>query len=236
MLPQQVPADRLSRWAMASKIIEDWFGNTPAMEPATAAGIAAAEQRLGLALPTALREWYLELGSSREVWSVQDQLVLIDELCIEGDRLILFRENQGVVQWGIQSSSLHLPDPPVTVSDPSDPGVRHIAAQSVSEFALQMLALNAKFASHPLPRANGQIIDDAIVAFEERFQRLPIPNLHWPPFPTRFYGDENLVIEIQADTWIWITALDSNAFAIATRLATDFGVQLEMPVHGLRKS
>lgn len=234
MLPRTLPAERSSRWALASKLIEDWFGAPPKppAEPPSVADIAAAERRLGLALPQALCELHLGWGHRCDVWNVQDHLIALGRLKVEEDRLVLFRENQNVVQWWIPVAALDLPDPPVSVSDFEAMGAHHEAAPSVSEFALQMLALNAKFSNRPLPRANGQVGDEAVQEIERSLLRLPIPDLHWPPFPTRFYGNENLIVEIQSHTWIWITALESGALTTAMRLAEAGGVAWEGATEG----
>ena len=229
MLTEQIPFDRASRWTLASKLIAKWFGSAPqSTESDSVRGdIEAVERRLGLALPASLCEWYLHSGSRYDVWNVQDRLVRLSELCIEEDRLVFFRENQGVVHWSIPISTLSLADPPVIVSDPSSGGLHHDEAQSVSEFALQMLCLNAKFSALNLPRANGQVTANAILALEQHLPRLPVADLHWPPFPTRLYGNESLLVEIDGLTWLWITAIDAEAFALAARLAEEAGVEWE---------
>ena len=229
MLTKAIPADRPSRWALASELIARWFGDAPQSIDLGSArvDIATTERRLGFALPASLREWYLHSGSRYDVWNVQDHLVPLSELCVEEDRLVFFRENQGVVHWSIPISTLSLPDPPVTVSDPSGVGLHHGEAPSISEFALQMLCLSAKFSALDLPRANGQVTDNAILAFGQHLPRLPFSDLHWPPFPTRLYGNESLLVEIDSLTWVWVTAIDAEAFALAARLAEEAGVEWE---------
>ena len=157
MLANPIASDRSSRWALASRLIEDWFGDAsqPKEGGFAPTDLGEAERRLGLTLPASLREWYLHSGARGDVWSVQDRLVPPRELCVEEDRLIIFRENQNVVQWGIQTSSLREVDPPVVVFDPSGAGLHHVEALSVSAFALQMLVLNAKFSGLDLSCANG---------------------------------------------------------------------------------
>jgi hypothetical protein len=207
-------------------LIEDWFGNgSPTLSRGfAAADVAAAETRLSVALPASLWEWYLTFGPRGDVWNVQDRLVPPAELCFEGERLVVFRENQSVVEWGIEAPALSQDDPPVTVSDPSGSGVLHVDGPSVSQFALQMLARNAKFSPRDLLRANGQITDEAVRALEQALPRLPIADLHWPSFPTRLHGDGGIVVEIEGFTWLWITARDAASFAAAVRLAEDAGV------------
>ena len=199
---------------MASALIDDWFiiRGEPSTRGVNPAELAAAERRLGLALPRALRDWHLLLGALSEVWNVQDRLLAPDGLRAHAGRLEVATENQGVVTWSIALADIALPDPPVWVSDQQDAEVHHPAASSVTEFALQLLALNAKFSDRELLRANGQASDAAIEVLSGSLPRLPFGDLHWPPYPTRLYGTEGLVAEVDCQTWIWLTALDPHAF------------------------
>jgi hypothetical protein len=161
------------------------------------------------------------------VWNVQDRLAPPAELQIQDSRIIIARENQNVVRWAIDRGSLGNPDPPVLVSDDSDATSHHVAASSVTEFALQMLVLNAKFSERHLFRANGQATDDAIAAIEQHLRRLPFEDLHWPAFPTRIYGDDTILAEVDGLTWLWITGRDAATFDAVVRLAENAGVEWE---------
>jgi hypothetical protein len=229
MLLSALAPDRPSRWAVATRLIDDWFEKVPASaQHGFAIGdVVAAERRLGVVFPDSLREWYLEFGNLSKVWNLQDRLIPPSELEIAEGRLIIVRENQNVVQWSIETASFGNPDPPVMVSDDSDAKLHHLAASSVTEFALQMLVLNAKFSDRDLYRANGQVTDDAVVAIEQHLHRLPFGDLHWPPFPTRLFGDDAVFVEIDALTWIWITARDAEVFDVVTGLAETAGLVWE---------
>jgi hypothetical protein len=58
-----------------------------------------AEKRLGLALPPALRDYYLLAGAAAENRE-HNRLFAPEELVVEEDRLLFMEENQGVVTWG----------------------------------------------------------------------------------------------------------------------------------------
>jgi hypothetical protein len=190
--------------------------------------VRAAELRLGLSLPKALREWYLLYGNLSDVWNVQDQFLPPDELSIHDGRVVVYRENQNVVRWFIRASDLDAPDPPINVSDVDDDRSFHSAATAISEFAVQMLLLNAKFSRRALFRANGQVTSAALDAILEDLNRLPFPDLHWPPFPTRLYGNSDVLAELQAFTWLWITARDARCFDHLMRLGEEAGVAWEV--------
>ncbi len=230
MIAHRIPDDRLSRWELAGSLISRWYGDVlqSSDTAATNATIGAVEARLGLILPTALREWYLQFGACAEVWNVQDRLVALKELEVEGDYLVFYREHQGVVNWGIPISALSLPDPPVFVSDPDGEGPRFEEAPSVSVFAIQMLCLNAKFSYLELARANGQATEQAVLEIEQHLPRLPFSDLHWPPFPTRLYGNNEVVIEVDCLDWIWITARNEKMFSSLVHLVQCAGVELDI--------
>jgi hypothetical protein len=226
VIAHAVPPDRPSRWALVATLIERWFGPASVCEPAGVAEreLDAAERRLGVALPEALREWYRGFGARDDVWNVQDRLLSPRELDFTGDLLIVCRENQDVVEWGIERAALGAADPPVVLVDPGRPSDRHVEAAQVSLFTLQMLALNAKFSRRRLFGANGPLTDEAARALEGRWGRLPFAELRWP-LETHFHGDEHVLVELEANAWVWITARDEAAFDLAVRIAEDAGVQ-----------
>jgi len=61
--------------------------------------LVRAEKRLGLALPSALRDYYLLAGAAAENRE-HNRLFAPEELVVEEDRLLFMEENQGVVTWG----------------------------------------------------------------------------------------------------------------------------------------
>jgi hypothetical protein len=90
-----------------------------------------------------------------------------------------------------------------------------------------MLAMNAKFSSANLCRANGEISDAAIATLEKQLPRLPFQELHWPCYPTVLYGDNRVVVEVDGETWVWVTARDADAFRTIAGRLEDAGVQWE---------
>ena len=165
-----------------------------------------AEQRLGVTLPAALRNFYLRYGSRREVWSLQDTLWMPNEIRVERGVLAFCIENQGVVRWGIRLDDLRTDDPPVVVSDPEGRSEWLTECTTLSGFALQFALLNVKWSDTVRYRANGQGKDEAFDAIETSYTRIPVPDLHWPANPTRFYGNDHVIIETEASTWIWASA------------------------------
>src|SRR5262245_2806774 len=71
-----------------------------------------AEERLGFALPEAVREFYSIAGAAKEA-RVHNMLFPPEGLEVEEGHLVFMQENQGVVDWGIPRGFLKKPDPPV---------------------------------------------------------------------------------------------------------------------------
>jgi hypothetical protein len=64
--------------------------------------VEAAEARLGMRLPAALREYYLAVGR-HELNRVHNRLWPPDALDVYRGRLVFLEENQSVVYWGVRS-------------------------------------------------------------------------------------------------------------------------------------
>ncbi|MGW2562950.1 SMI1/KNR4 family protein [Streptomyces sp. NPDC001514] len=81
------------------------------------ADLAAAEERLGLRLPAALREAYVLLGNRRDLTSNHDTLRTPAELYVDesGEALVFRDENQGAARWGILLADLAQDDPAVVI-------------------------------------------------------------------------------------------------------------------------
>ncbi|NML39456.1 hypothetical protein HHL17_19805 [Chitinophaga sp. G-6-1-13] len=71
---------------------------------ASTAGIAATEQKLGVQLAPVLQSFYRLAGKEETVMDVFQHFTPVEELFIEGDKLVFLEENQGVCVWGIALS------------------------------------------------------------------------------------------------------------------------------------
>ena len=98
------------------------------------------------ALPAVLAHYYRTLGKHRELNHTQDDLLTPDTAALHQapGHLVFYNENQGCCVWGIRHADLHLPDPPVWVSEDR----RHWQQESAttSAFLLAMAHLQAMFA------------------------------------------------------------------------------------------
>jgi hypothetical protein len=81
------------------------------------ATIQAAEERLGVRLPSPLRTFYLAWGKRRDLTAVVHPLLAPAELVIRADTLIFWVEHQAVSYWGVRCEALVQTNPPVVRSE-----------------------------------------------------------------------------------------------------------------------
>ncbi|MEE1783887.1 SMI1/KNR4 family protein [Streptomyces sp. SP17BM10] len=81
------------------------------------AELDAAQRRLGLRLPAALREAYRLFGRRADLTSSHNTLLTPDELYVLDGALVYQAENQGCAHWGIPLAELAADDP-ATVARP----------------------------------------------------------------------------------------------------------------------
>ena len=86
-----LPTTREARWDLLKRFFAGWYGQLTPSDSCTQQSIRAAEERLKLALPSALCEWYALAGRRKSVWSCQDHFLEPEKLRIENDKLYLTR-------------------------------------------------------------------------------------------------------------------------------------------------
>ncbi|MER5371038.1 SMI1/KNR4 family protein [Streptomyces sp. NPDC002722] len=110
--------DRQAAWRFVRAFARDW-SRRPLTEADgyTPADLDAAQARLGLPLPAALRDAYQLLGRRSDLTDNQDSLLAPKDLYLDAERgVLVFRvENQSCVYWGIRVTDLDQDDPPVVV-------------------------------------------------------------------------------------------------------------------------
>src|SRR5262249_38986158 len=75
--------------------------------------LAAAQKRLGVQVPAALRDYYSVAGRERRFSACHHRLLPPQQWAIDQQRLIFMEENQGVVCWGVSTRNPDVDDPPV---------------------------------------------------------------------------------------------------------------------------
>jgi hypothetical protein len=116
------------------------------------------------------------------------------------------------------------------VVEDESPGQWLTENASMSEFALQMLVFSAKWSSGNKYWANGGADEATIRLIEGNYPRLAFPDWHWPAYPTRSYGTEDIIIETNGDgenTWLWVWSKSERAFRGFERLLDGIGLKWE---------
>ena len=205
--------------------IAEWHGPLEDGDGYSAAELDAAEQRLGLKLPMALREWYGLAGKRKDLTAVQNFLRSPDRVYIreeDGARVLYFyTENQEEPNWGILARDLGLDDPPVYLDETGA-----IENQTLSEFITQMVVLETACFGGAYG-GNGPATPKALEAVRRHFVPLGFPAWHWPVDASQLYGRDDILIEAEASEdgyqWIWIGARSQAALrAAAQRFSIDW--------------
>ncbi|WP_372350898.1 SMI1/KNR4 family protein [Streptomyces sp. KL116D] len=109
---------RSGAWTFIQGFADHWVGAALGSNDGwTLADLDAAEERLGVRLPTALREAYLLFGRRQDLTSNHDALLGPAELYVDDakEALVFRHENQGAASWGILLDSLQDDDPAVFI-------------------------------------------------------------------------------------------------------------------------
>jgi len=216
---------RQDRWSLLKDFIAEWHRPLEDGDGYSASELDAAEQRLGLKLPEALREWYGLAGHRKDIVAVQNFLRLPDHLFTRQEEdiqedvcevLYFYSENQSVVNWGILASDLVLDDPPVYLDETGA-----IENHTLSEFITQMVVLETTCFGSALG-GNSAANLEALETVKQSFVSLGFADWHWPVSPSRLYGGNGILIETEAspegDCWIWMGAQTREALQEAAQL------------------
>ncbi|MFE3761143.1 SMI1/KNR4 family protein [Streptomyces sp. NPDC059104] len=108
---------RRGAWSFIQGFAAHWAGALESGDGWAEADLAAAEERLGVRLPAALREAYLLFGRRRDLTSNHDVLLSPAELYVDDakEALVFRHENQGAAYWGVLLDSLQDDDPAVFI-------------------------------------------------------------------------------------------------------------------------
>ncbi|MFG2945991.1 SMI1/KNR4 family protein [Streptomyces adustus] len=174
--------DRNLAWDFLKEFAAYWGRPLRPGDGYAAEELAAAEQRLGTTLPTALREAYLLLGRRTDLTSNHDTLLGPDALYVHDGALVYRAENQGAAFWGMLLTDLGQDDP-ATVMRPDladksqerwEPWEPSLSSACVSMVMSELVVRYDGFTDHAEP-------DDEHLDLAALFQELPgvTPELRW---------------------------------------------------------
>ncbi|MFE0627859.1 SMI1/KNR4 family protein [Streptomyces sp. NPDC058864] len=179
--------------------------------------LAAAEERLGLALPAVLRDAYRLFGRRADLTSNHDRLLAPAELHVDSrEEALVFRyENQGAASWGILLTDLHKPDPPVVMKpDLADKEAERWSAW-LDRFSWACVEIVLSESLHE-PSELGdsrEVVDKGqFEALGGRFTPLPFPA--YPPgegLGARWYAGTDVILREDDRTWLSARARTAEA-------------------------
>jgi hypothetical protein len=229
MLLRAIPEGRDGRWRLAIEFAGHWVrppGETDRVSPAR---LDAAEARLGLPLPAALREWYERLGCRGDLWSVQDTFLPPEELTLRGDLLAFYVENQAVWFIGVGRGDLSADDPPVLIDERDFAERARALSPSISLLALQMLAYAVKFARPVGEHLFGSWTEATLQAVGRHYARSALPPLGLFGQDTTFYEGPDALIEVSGgDCYLYPTFRSDEARRRFERVIAGTGFEWEM--------
>ncbi|MGK5550737.1 hypothetical protein ACSNOI_03905 [Actinomadura kijaniata] len=115
--------DQAEIWKVVRWFAEAWLVPLGPWDGCSETELVAAEARLGMRLPTALRQLHALLGRRDDLLGAIHPLESLDGLHLvtadgfpdQVERLVIRTENQGGRDWGIRLTDLYLDDPPVVM-------------------------------------------------------------------------------------------------------------------------
>jgi hypothetical protein len=213
-LGQEVAASLGSRqgaWRFVRRFAQSWLTPLTIDDGWTNADLQAAERRLGLRLPSAIREAYGLFGRRQDLTSVQDRLLGPDELEVDltGEVLIHRVENQSVAVWGVPLAAMAQPDPPVVLARNFEDVGWEPFLDRFSVACVEMVLSESLF-SAPVELSDNRELDPAAAALVgQLFASLAMPAYPMWALPGGsvrwFVGPEVLVCDF-AGTWLWVRA------------------------------
>jgi hypothetical protein len=226
-LGQEVAAslgNRQGAWRFIRRFAESWLTPLADEDGWTEDDLQAAERRLGVQLPAAIREAYALFGRREDLTSVQDWLLGPEELEVDatGEVLVYRVENQSVAVWGVPLAAMEQSDPPVVVARNFEDVGWEPFLERFSLACVEMV-LSESLHSAPLGLSDNRELDPAGHALvARRFTRLAIPDYPlWalPGGSVRWFAGPEVLLCDFAGTWLWVRARTTLALdAVRTAL------------------
>ena len=190
---------REDRWSLLKDFIAEWHGPLERGDGYSAAEFDAAEQRLGLKLPLALRECYSFAGKFLETFSVDPYAFTpLNDLGFDEDdpeMLWLFAETQADIDWGTCHGDLTQDDPPVYVDGIKERGAMELSNTTYSEFVLQVVVYQTVSFFGFCGNAAGK--EDTAEIAKANFTPLALPAWPYPVYPSQLYGRADVLVELE---------------------------------------
>ncbi|MCC5579959.1 SMI1/KNR4 family protein [Microtetraspora sp. AC03309] len=202
-------------WAFIRRFAAEWLAPLAPEDGYDAAELDAAEERLGLRLPAALREAYALLGRRDDLTGNQDTLLPPDKLYVDdtGQALVYRVENQYVVEWGIALDTLDREDPAtVYLADMLDKTTERWAPwiDRLSLAFVEIVMSESLFSDDDLAD-NRELDPETVAVIEELYARAPMPSYPEDEPGTRWFLGPDVLLRDDGQAWLWARARTSQA-------------------------
>jgi hypothetical protein len=187
--------------------------------------VQVGEDRIGFALPAALREAYLLFGRRGDLTAAQDSLVWPQSLNVDPDGVLVFRvEAQGCASWGVPVPAIGQDDPPVVVNVGAgwEP-----YSDRLSVALVEMVMSEAMFSADGPNVDNRELDDTANALVSAAFERLPLPvfpfwaGINGPG--VRWFAGPDVLLRNEGETWLWVHGRTPEAVqAVRERLSGEW--------------
>jgi hypothetical protein len=222
-------AGRAGAWQFIRDFARLWRSPLADGDGYSEADISAAQERLGVRFPAALREAYGLFGRREDLTSNQNDLFSPGQLCLAGEVLVFRREAQWCAEWGVRLDQPGNPDPPVVADgmeggngpDGMETGRRPDWTPYLDRFSLACLEIvlsESLFTGVGL--SDSKQLDDACERSLERdFTRLALPaDPLWtgPPI-IRWFAGRDVIMRADGDAWLWVRARTVSALDLVRK-------------------
>ncbi|NEO86901.1 MAG: hypothetical protein F6J87_21975 [Spirulina sp. SIO3F2] len=216
-----LPKEPSLRFELAREFAERFHCSPKGYPTINAKVIKQYSKDIGLSLPLAVCEWYFLVGQIGDVWTGQDHLQLPDAsefpveilipfwqdenkiqkiisgASIDSTFVPLMTENQGCFFMGYKVDDSGKPDPPVYCYTHE---LLYQLSETVSEFALQMLIIEAIYSAKYSWGDCGVSFDGRVInMIKEEFCLSAISNSRLWSFPIQFWVSDDVVWQINCD-------------------------------------
>ncbi|MFC6879474.1 MULTISPECIES: SMI1/KNR4 family protein [Actinomadura] len=195
---------RVGAWRFIRGFVSTWHEPLSAADGWSSAELDAAGERLGVPLPTALREAYQLFGRRDDLTSNHDSLLNPDELYLNDGALVFREENQACAFWGILSADLERPDPAVYVrADLADESAENWEGwlDTFSTSCLEIVLAESMHAPEELCDFMDGSDEPLSPVLEEHFTLLPFPAYptSQPDSTTRWFASPEAILRQDGD-------------------------------------
>ncbi|MDH6579119.1 SMI1/KNR4 family protein [Kitasatospora sp. MAP5-34] len=191
--------DRAAAWHFICGYAREWLVPLADGDGWPASDLDAAEARLGVKLPAALREAYGLLGGRDDLTSNFNVLLAPQDLYLDdlGQALVFQDENQGCAAWGVLIADLGQLDPPVVIK-------LDLADKQAERWEQWLNCLSTTFMEIVLsesvlaPMENCDFLsgldDQGRAELEQHYVRLPFPDYPTAEPSVRWYSGPGAIL------------------------------------------